>query len=371
MMYHIITTPDCNLCCAYCAGKAFDEPEDAGNCLEFEPLPVKISYSMQDLNSFLAKDMEKKGLIFYGGEPLVALQSVKQVMDSVQADYFMLQTNGILLNLLPKEYANRFHTIFVSIDGGKERTNANRGEGTFERVTANLKLLRLNGFKGEIIARMTVEEPAGFFDDIQFLLENKDFPFSSVHWQLDANMWHDYEKRNFSKWSKAYNNDVSKLVDYWLSELEKGNVLRLYPFMGLLDAILNKTQYHLPCGSGVGNFSILTNGEISACPIMAGVKDKYVGNIRESTPSDLPFKITVGGPCVSCEVFGYCGGRCLYSNIAKPWPEKGFREVCGTVKHLVKDMQRIRPKVKALLDNGTVKWEQLAFVKYNSAEIIP
>jgi putative peptide-modifying radical SAM enzyme len=380
MMYHIITTPECNLCCAYCGEKAFCEPSTKDAPL-FEPVPSKIQYSMRELKDFLLKDKGEVGIIFYGGEPLLEMDSVKEIIDALKSEskvkYFMIQTNGTLLNKLPSVYVNRFHTILVSIDGNKEITNKNRGEGTYEKVVANLRSIVAQGFKEEVIARMCVEEPTNFFEDIMFLIgankknQNNDFVFTSVHWQLDANMWHDYKKRNFSKWSREYNEGVTKLANYWVEQMEQGKVLRLYPFLGVMSSLIFGEKYSLRCGSGVGNFTILPNGKISACPIMSGIKEYYLGDIRKTNPNGLPGKLSIGEPCVSCEDFELCGGRCLYSNLYPQWPAKGVKEVCGTVKHLLREMERVAPKVQKLLNEKKINEKDLKFVKYNCAEIIP
>ncbi|HNV01266.1 MAG TPA: TIGR04084 family radical SAM/SPASM domain-containing protein [archaeon] len=376
MIYHIVTTPECNLCCEYCCGKSFSEPESK---LKFEPVPEQPQYSMSELNVFFKRDKDKPvSIIFYGGEPLLNIDFIKKVIDS-QSKYktvnnYLIQTNATLLDKLPKKYVNKFHTILVSIDGGKKTTNKNRGEGTWEKVTKNLHLIRKNGFKGEIIARMTVEEPTHFYQDVIDLVEPTDlnaFTFTSVHWQLDANMWHDYNKRDFTNWIKEYNKDISKLSKYWLDQLSKGRVLRFYPFIGILDSLIFGTQYYLRCGSGVGNFTILPHGKISTCPIMSGVKEYYLGDIKTTKPEKLPFKITVGSPCNKCKDLELCGGRCLYSNINPVWPKKGINEICDSIRHLIKEMKIIAPEVKELIDSKKVKKKELAFLKYNCCEIIP
>jgi len=378
MIYHVITTPECNLCCAYCGEKAFSEPNDAP-MLKFEPVPSEPIYTQATLNSFLKKDKDKPvSIIFYGGEPLLNIPFIEKVMDAQKKyktiKHFLIQTNATLLHKLPKKYVNQFHTILVSIDGGKEITNKNRGEGTWEKVTQNLKLIRKNGFRGEIIARMAIEEPTNFFEDVIELLQPKNpegFTFTSVHWQLDANMWHDYEKRNFSTWSKKYNADVSKLANYWATKLTQGKVLRLYPFMGVMDSLLYGTTYFLRCGSGVGNFTILPNGKISSCPIMSGVRKYYLGNIKTTNPKKLPFKLTVNAPCISCDDFELCGGRCLYSNLNPVWPKKGISEICATIKHLLREIKRVSPIVAKAIKDKKIKKKDLQFLKYNCAEIIP
>lgn len=376
MIYHVVTTPECNLCCEYCCGKSFSEPESK---LKFEPVPIRPEYSINELNKFLKKDKDEPiSIIFYGGEPLLEMDFIIDAMD-LQTKYktvtnFLIQTNGILLDKLPAKYLNRFHTILISIDGGKETTNKNRGEGTWEKVTQNLKLIKKNGFKGEIIARMAVEEPTDFFSDVMDLVEPIDpdaFKFTSVHWQLDANMWHDYEKRDFAKWSKIYNEGVSKLADYWLNKMNEGTFIRFYPFMGIMDSLIYHTDYHLRCGSGIGNFTILPNGKISACPIMSGVKEYYLGDIKTTDPASLPFKLTVKEPCTSCKDFELCGGRCLYSNLNPIWPKKGVEEICNTTRHLIKEMKRAAPIIRELMLEKKVFKKDLKFLKYNCAEIIP
>jgi len=48
---------------------------------------------------------------------------------------------------------------------------------------------------------MTLMEETDIYKQIQWLLNNPDYSFSSIHWQLDAGFWkNDFYKRNFAKW---------------------------------------------------------------------------------------------------------------------------------------------------------------------------
>jgi len=373
MIYHVVTHPDCNLCCEYCCGKSFNEPE---NDIKFVSTPHSPTYKISELAKFLSKDNDKPvSIIFYGGEPLMNIPFIKEVMDSKEiqkvVSNFLIQTNATLLNELPKKYVNKFHTILVSIDGDKKITNKNRGEGTYEKVISNLQKIKKEGFKGEIIARMAIEEPTDFYKDSTFLINNEDFSFNSVHWQLDANMWHDYAKRNFAEWSKKYNKDITKLANLFIKEAKKGHLLRFYPFIGVLNTLLFNELYQLRCGSGIGNFTIQTDGKITSCPIMQGIEDKFLGNIKTTAPQSLTGKLSIGGVCKSCKDYDLCGGRCLYSNMYPCWPKKGINEICETIKHLLREMERIAPQIQKLIDDKTIKASDLEFLKYNCAEIIP
>ncbi len=49
-----------------------------------------------------------------------------------------------------------------------------------------MMLVRWIGFVGELIARMTVMEQTDNYKQVKWLLNNDEFSFSSVHWQLNA-----------------------------------------------------------------------------------------------------------------------------------------------------------------------------------------
>ena len=72
-------------------------------------------------------------LTFYGGEPLMCIDQLRQIMDTVEPKLFMIQTNGLLLDKLEPKYVNRFHTILVSVDGEEALTDYYRGKGTFAK----------------------------------------------------------------------------------------------------------------------------------------------------------------------------------------------------------------------------------------------
>ncbi len=99
---------------------------------------------------------------------------------------------------MPLEYLAALHTISLSIDGDRETTDYYRGEGVYDRITANARKARKNGFDGEIIARMTVTEDTDIYRQVTYLLDNLDFPFDSVHWQANALFWrNDRSRRHF------------------------------------------------------------------------------------------------------------------------------------------------------------------------------
>ena len=375
LYFHLILTDECNLCCTYCRAKAFEEPvekDDPSSRVEIDPtLPSELDVNLDLLYDFLKKDPEST-LTFYGGEPLMRADLIKTIVKDAPVHRFMMQTNGTLLDRLDPAIINRFSTILVSIDGNEALTNANRGLGTYRAIINNIKQIRRNGYNRELIARMTVNEGTDIVDAVRWLSDNPDYSFSSIHWQLDANFADDFSHRQFAGWvTENYNPGIVSLIKLWVDHMETdGKVLRWYPFLDPMEDLLHGRQSLLRCGSGYANYSIMTDGHIAPCPVMIGMSQYYVGHVKDADPLNLPV-IEVNGDCTDCKIRGFCGGRCLYSNITKPWRADERRMVCSTVKNLHDGLTGALPQVSDLIDEGFICLSDFSHEKFNGCEIIP
>jgi putative peptide-modifying radical SAM enzyme len=376
MFFHLLLTSDCNLQCKYCFGESLDDfDEEFGDDIDIDyNLPRKANYDVADLNRFVQKDPDCI-LTFYGGEPLMHMAKMREIMDNVSPKLYMMQTNGLLLDKLEPKYVNKFHTLLVSIDGEETLTDYYRGKGTFRKVLNNIKLIKQNGFKGELIARMTIMEQTDIEKQVKWLLHNDEFSFTSIHWQLNAGFWgRDYQRRNFEEWTKeSYIPGIDALVHYWVDQMaENGKVLKLYPILGIANSLLNnETKALMRCGSGWINYSIQMDGQIIPCPTMWGMKAYYGGHIRNADPLKLSKLFVANKPCRECKILGLCGGRCLYTNIVKRWPDEAYSNVCYTVEKLIESVQNQLPQMQKLIRDGTLSLEDFDYLKYNGAEIIP
>jgi len=376
MFFHVILTSDCNLQCKYCFGESLDDfDEDFGNDIQVDyDLPRKQNYDLDLLKDFSRKDPECV-LTFYGGEPLLGIDKLRQIMDKVEPKHFMIQTNGLLLDQLEPKYVNRFHTILISIDGQEELTDYYRGKGTFRKVIDNLKLIKKNGFAGELIARMTIMEQTDLEKQVKYLLDNPDFSFTSIHWQLNAGFWgNDYQRRNFEEWTKtSYTPGVERLVHFWVDQMQqKGVMLKLYPLLGIAESLLHEEKNCLMrCGGGWINYAIQTDGYIIPCPTMWGMKEYYLGHIKDADPLKLKQLFVKEKPCAQCSILGVCGGRCLYTNITKRWNDETYSKVCYTVEQLIETVKSEVPRIQQLIKNKQIRLEDFDYLKYNGCEIIP
>ena len=373
MFFHLLLTTECDLRCKYCYVKSCEDIDsDFGEFKVDYNVPVKTSYKIDSLKKFIEKD-PKPVLIFYGGEPMLCIDKIKQIMDNVKANQYIIQTNGLNLNKLDSEYVNRLTTIFVSIDGTEKLTDYYRGKGVYKKVIKNINTVRKNGFNGEIIARMTLMEETDIYENVKWLLNNPDYSFGSIHWQLDGGFWKkDFQRRNFAEWTKNnYIPQLRKLVKFWVDTMEtEGKVLRLYPLLGVMQSLLTGEESPLRCGSGWVNYSIQTDGHINPCPAMSGMKDYYRGHIRNAHPLYLK-KMHLGHPCTSCKILRECGGRCLYANITKRWSSEAYAVVCNTVKNHIELLKSSLKRVKNLINEKRIVLADFDYFKYNSCEIIP
>jgi len=330
--------------------------------------PESSTIDVKKLKKFLQKD-KNPTLIFYGGEPLLEKEKIMQIMDEISVP-FRMQTNGKLLNTLPPKYLNRMGRILVSIDGNKARTDKNKGKGTYDSVMDNLELIQEQGYKGEIVARMTISPDSGsdIYEQVLHLLSTG---FTSVHWQIDAGFYKfDYNKEKFEKFVEEYNKGITKLINYWVNDIkEKGRVLKLYPFLGIVHSLLNNEKVKLRCGAGHGGYAITTDRKIIACPIMSSIVDFEAGDLN-SKPEELT-KFDVGGDCLKCSYKDLCGGRCLYSNKAELWPKEGNELICKTIKHLIDELKNKLPEIQKLINDGTIMLQDFNYEKYFGPEIIP
>jgi len=372
MFFHTLLTTECDLKCQYCYEKACaDIDSDFPFAIDYS-LPRTINYDPVTLTRFCAQDPQC-GIGFYGGEPTLCWDEMKQIMDLTPVKTLVLQTNGLHLDKLTPEYADRLNPIFVSIDGRPALTNHYRGAGVSRRVIRNLRALRANGFTGEIIARMTVGEATDIAEEVKWLLANEEFSFASVHWQLDAGFWkNDFPRRQFATWVRdSYDPGIRQLIRGWVDTMEqRGEMLRLYPFLGVTRSLLSKEKSRLRCGSGWSSYSILTDGSIVPCPAMSGMKDFYLGHISDANPLSLR-KVFVSQPCTRCAIFAECGGRCLYANLTRRWEADAYALVCGTVRNLVGALKKETPRIRRLLKRGKIAQSDLESAEFCGCEVIP
>ncbi len=349
-LWFIITTGKCNLKCRYCGG-SFPE----------KYVPYRVKYSIELLRSIIRPI---DNVCFYGGEPLLNFEDMYNIVKSINARKFIIQTNATLIKNIPRWFWNFIDTVLVSLDGIEEITDKYRGVGVYRKVIDSVKYLRKIGFRGEIIARMTVTEDSDIYRDVTHLLKLN--LFDKIHWQLNV-VWCD--RWDFESWAyRSYIPGFRKLVEMFLQYAESGTILKIVPITGILTSILFKPFTGVPCGAGYRSFTINSDGRIIACPIAVREDWAIVGDVYTGVKKI----VEIGEPCRSCTYFKYCGGRCLYAYFERNWGFEGFEAICDVTRRCIEYVLKISERIRHLINIGVVRREDIFQDGIeDSTEIIP
>lgn len=394
MLLFLTLTHDCNLRCTYCGSAENYDIEDLA------PHPKDLSFNFNQIAKF--KEVKDLILCFYGGEPLLKKNLILEAMKMLPNATYVLQTNATMLQQFGMQNVMKMDTILTSIDGEKRVTDYERGQGTYDKVVENCRYIRANGYKNDLIARMTTHEQVDIYEAVTHLLSLKETAdggklddkrlYDHIHWQLDV-CW---DSPKFARWNdylkwrdESYNPGISKLIDLWIEHMKNPDssklprytanqtsaVLGIAPFQRIMYSLLTGEKIEgVRCGAGIDSFNVTTAGTITACPIAPVFKEldsvtnpKFNANKLEEMCKE---KIT--GPCLQCPNFNLCGGRCLATNKDMWWGEDGMKEVCVTIYHLINELKRVKPEVEKLIAEGKVTLEDFLYPKYNNTiEVIP
>lgn len=169
----------CNMRCAYCyyldKGKYSSHKKQS-----------KMSSAL--LEKLISQTIEASpgpvvSFVWHGGEPTIAGIEFYEKAVKLQKKYLPegwqawnnLQTNGLLINKKWCAFLKENHfDVGLSIDGSELVHDANRrdlgGKTTYEKIRANLELLKVNGIQPDILCtvnRATLADVQGVFDAIE------------------------------------------------------------------------------------------------------------------------------------------------------------------------------------------------------------
>ncbi len=146
----LVLTEKCNLRCKYCvySDKYYNTSNFSEKVMTFDTAKSSIDYYLQiHLKKRESGYLGKPQISFYGGEPLIKFDLIKEVVlyiRSIGIDVlYYITTNGVLLSedIIRFLVDNNFNVTF-SLDGYKENHNKNRvtsgGEPTFDTVMSKI-----------------------------------------------------------------------------------------------------------------------------------------------------------------------------------------------------------------------------------------
>lgn len=183
----LLISQDCNLRCEYCFASTGDYGKGR-KLMDFETAKLAIDFLLKN-----SGDRENLELDFFGGEPLMNFDVVKQVVEyarSKEKEYnknfrFTITTNGILLDDDKIDFINKeMSNVVLSVDGRKEVNDRVRkfsnGMGCYDMIMDKYKrLVEKRGDKDYYVRGTFTKYNLDFSDDV-FSLNEQGFTQISV-----------------------------------------------------------------------------------------------------------------------------------------------------------------------------------------------
>lgn len=317
---------DCNLRCKYCFA---DEGTYHSKCKEY----MSFEVGKKAIDFLLSKSGKRQNLEvdFFGGEPLMNLDVVKQIVDYARKAgdaqgkkfNFTLTTNCLLLNDEVIDWLNEeMYNVVLSIDGREAvhdrlRRTAN-GKGSQAIVLDRAKKFALKrGDKSYYVRGTFTAYNLDFTQDILYLRDQGFEQISIEPVVLPEDSPMAIKKEHLPQIMAEY----ERLAEQYLESRANGKWFNFFHFMLDLEGGPCIKKRLTGCGAGCEYLAITPYGDIYPCHQFAGESEYKLGNVLDNTFClDISKKfsknvVTNKAQCDSCPAKYYCSGGCAANNI--------------------------------------------------------
>ncbi|MDI3533893.1 MAG: uncharacterized protein PWQ82_258 [Thermosediminibacterales bacterium] len=318
---------DCNLRCKYCFASDGNYKGEKGL------MPPEVGKKAVDFLIQKSGDIKKLEIDFFGGEPLLNFETVKEVVAyarNIESKYekefhFTITTNATLLD---DEIINYLHenmdNIVLSLDGRREVHDRMRvradGSGTYDTIISNIKkvvALREKDKKDYFVRGTFTKHNLDFSQDVIHMADNG---FEQI--SIEPVVGKDIKEYMFTESDlPVIYNEYEKLAKEYLERRKTGrNPFRFYHFN--IDLYNGPCIYKrlVACGSGREYLAVTPNGDIYPCHQFVGNSEFVIGNVYDKKLNDFiinQFRETdvySKQDCSSCWARFFCSGGCNANN---------------------------------------------------------
>lgn len=326
-------TQNCNLRCSYCAysGSYFNRAHTNKR--------MRVETALRAVDFFLARSsgVEEVTIGFYGGEPVLEFDLIKQVVEHVEKHYparkvrYNFTTNLTLFTDEVIDYVlEKNIQIMISIDGpqpvqDKYRTFVN-GKGSFATVMANARRIRERDPNYyQTCFTNTVASPGEDYESIREFLDHSELfgPLHSSFTQVN-----DVGLKEAVTYGDEYYRMVRrekfKMLLFTLGEIDSSRASRMFAqekatilhtnreLIG--GGTLHSRKGHPggPCVPGLHRFFVDVDGNFYPCERITEDAAFQVGNLDTGFDLEKVEKIINVGrctkeECLTCWAFLHCG----------------------------------------------------------------
>lgn len=317
---------DCNLACKYC----FASQGDYGG-VKRELMSFDVAKRAVDFLISMSGPRVNCEIDFFGGEPLMNWDVVKQTVEyveSIQEKHgkifkLTLTTNGVLLTQDKIDYVNEHNlSLVLSIDGREEVHNEMRpsvgGTNTYKIVAKNLQNAVKQRDGREYYVRGTYTHNNLDFTKDVMAMSNLGFEHLSMEPVVGAEGCYVLRDEDLPILEKEY----EKLADLYLERQKEGWGEKFNFFHFRMDLYRGPCMAKRlrGCGAGHEYMAVVPNGDIYPCHQFVGKEGYVIGNVYEGLKNfDIPreFRNThvfTKPKCVECWAKFFCSGGCHANN---------------------------------------------------------
>ena len=315
---HIAHT--CNLNCSYCFASQ--------GKYHGERAVMSFEVGKQALDFLIANSGSRRNLEvdFFGGEPLVNFQVVKDLVAyarSIEKEHgknfrFTLTTNGLLIDDDVIEFANReCHNVVLSLDGRKEIHDRFRvdyaGNGSWDRIVPKFQqLVQARNGQGYYMRGTFTHANPDFLKDIQVML---DLGFNEL--SMEPVVTAPDDPSALTEADKAIvMEQYEKLAMLMLDKDKEGKPFTFYHYM--IDLTGGPCIYKRisGCGSGTEYMAVTPWGDLYPCHQFVGEEKFKLGDVWkgvDNTEIQNEFaecNVYARPECRDCWARLYCSGGC-------------------------------------------------------------
>ena len=331
---HIAHT--CNLNCEYCfASQGKYHGERA--VMSFEVGKRALDFLVE--NSGTRRNLE---VDFFGGEPLMNFEVVKQLVEyarSIEKEKnknfrFTLTTNGLLIDDDVIDFANReMSNVVLSLDGRKEIHDKYRvdyaGKGSWERIVPKFqKLVNARGGKNYYMRGTFTHANPDFLEDIKVML---DLGFNEL--SMEPVVCAKGDKSELTEEDLPIVLDqYEKLASLMLEKEKEGKPFTFYHYMIDLSGGPCIYKRISGCGSGTEYMAVTPWGDLYPCHQFVGDEKYLLGNIFDGVKNTavqeefLECNVYARKECADCWAKLYCSGGCAANAYHATGSVKGVYE---------------------------------------------
>ncbi|HHW67001.1 MAG: six-Cys-in-45 modification radical protein [Defluviitaleaceae bacterium] len=326
---------DCNLKCKYCfAGEG--EYRGQRSLMSAEVGKKAIDFLIQASGN--RRNLE---IDFFGGEPLMNFEVVKEIVDyarSIEGEHnknfrFTITTNGVLLDDDIQAYINEhMHNVVLSIDGRKEVHDRMRytinHKGSYDLVVPKFKKIADSRNQTNYYVRGTfTRENLDFAKDVLHLA---DIGFKQVSVEpvvAPKEMSYALREEDLPMLYEQYEELAKELV----KRKKEGQGFNFFHFMIDLSQGPCVAKRLAGCGSGSEYLAVTPEGDLYPCHQFVGLEEFKMGTVFDgiqNQPMQKQFQacnVYAKDECKNCWAKFYCSGGCaanayqFHRDIRKPY----------------------------------------------------